>query len=68
MNKKLTIEDVPCHQCICLAMCKNKALYMLEEECVHVEKYFGKSSISSTIGFRKWSLLIKALYKDGRDS
>jgi len=65
-DKKVTIEDVPCYECLCLAMCKNKTILILEEECPHIKKYYASSptGIVDGIDFRKWTLLLKALYKD----
>ena len=60
MSKKITIEDVPCYQCICLAVCRNRDITHLEQDCPLIKKYYNNEPIYN-IGYLKWSLLVKVL-------
>lgn len=60
MAKKITIKDVPCYQCICLALCRNRDITHLEQDCPLIKKYY-KISIKNNFLYLKWSLLVKVL-------
>jgi hypothetical protein len=63
LKKLITIEDVPCYQCICLAVCRHRDLIHLERDCPLIMKYYHKKSKTGSNGldYRKWSLLIDVL-------
>jgi len=65
IKKKPTvrIEDVPCYQCICLALCRRRDLLDLEKDCSLINKYYRARprGISSGVDYKKWALLVKVL-------
>jgi hypothetical protein len=63
MAKKITIKDVPCYQCICLAICRNRDITQLEQDCPLIKKYYDNEPISirNILAYLKWSLLVKVL-------
>lgn len=71
MHKKLTIEDVPCYQCICLAICCRRTLYDVEETCPLLKEFlytdrdlpYQIKKIRDQTTFAKWTLVLKAMRK-----
>ena len=59
----VNIEDVPCYQCICLALCRRRNIVDLEKDCSLIFKYYKEAptGMSSGVDYKKWSLLVKVL-------
>lgn len=60
-GRRVKLEDVPCRQCICLAICRRKALMDLEEDCQLVYNFLNRKFTTLPQHYKKWALLIKVL-------